>query len=83
MLELSNLANLLESVDLVLLVAVDGQASGVVSSVLETRQTYRRANSESVLGCATAAWNWNWSRELELELELALGLALAPVLVLL
>jgi hypothetical protein len=40
LLELGDLANLLEGEDLVLLVAVDSQAGGIVATVLETGQTW-------------------------------------------
>lgn len=40
LLELRNLADLLESVNLFLLVTVDGKASGVVAAVLETRESW-------------------------------------------
>lgn len=36
--QLGNLANLLEGKDLVLLVAIDGKAGGIVATVLETGQ---------------------------------------------
>lgn len=49
--ELSDLANLLEGADFILLVAIHGHTGGVISTVFQSGQTWRSAVSEIQQNC--------------------------------
>ena len=52
LLQLDNLANLLESVDLVLLITVNGNTGGIIATVFESRETYRGQSATGGLSFA-------------------------------